>query len=515
MGFPDELQVAFEKTYGQPVLKITPELGKPDHRKITVGAIFSGGQAPGGHNVISGLFDKLSALNPGNTLLGFRGGPDGLLKNDCFEITSDVIDLYRNMGGFDLLGSGRTKIDDETKFVACEQTVATRGLDVLIIIGGDDSNTNACVLAERFLRKGIPCSVIGVPKTIDRDLISKAGIETSFGFDSATKVYSVLIANICRDCLSAKKYWHFIRLMGRSASHITLECALQTCPNITLIGEEVAAKKMSLQACVKQCADVIQARMDAGKNFGVALVPEGLVEFIPGVGELIQKLSDVLATLGPAVAATPAQVAELLADDAEMCALFKYLPPGIQAQLLLDRDPHGNVQVSRIETEKLFTELIAKELAARDTTYRSRFSALTHFFGYEGRCVAPSNFDATYCYCLGMVAAILGTARRSGYMACCTGLALPPTQWTPCGIPITSLMTVERRHGKAVPVIEKQLVDLTGRPLRALLDSRDAWAAGEHYRNPGPIQYYSGADDEALRAISDRPTLSLMLENAE
>lgn len=518
MDCKESIAKLFPHTYGQDVLRMEVSDEDRQYEPINVGVIFSGGQAPGGHNVISGLFDRLKQFNGASRLIGFRKGPDGLIKNDAMEITKEIVDQYRNTGGFNMLTSGRTKIETEADFQAVEKTVAANNLNALVIIGGDDSNTNAALIAEHFLDKKIPCNVFGIPKTIDRDLMSPKGLETSFGFDSATKVYAEMIANICRDCLSAVKYWHFIRLMGRSASHITLECALQTHPNITLIGEQIQRDGIKLPELVKQIAAVITSRIDKGKNYGICLVPEGLIEFVPGISELIRSLSDVLAQNKGKGLDTSDHVAisELLNE--EQRKLFMYLPSSIRSQLLLDRDPHGNVMVSQIETEKLLIELLKKELSQMESPngfkYSSRFTPLSHFMGYEGRCAAPSNFDASYCYSLGACGAVLCASRKlTGYMAVLTGLAdRDSSKWVPRALPITSLMTVEHRAGTDKPVIEKQLVNLEGKPYTFLKDHMKEWAEKDCFRDPGPIQHYYG-EDPLLRRVADRPALCLLLES--
>ena len=518
MDCKESIAKLFPHTYGQDMLRFEVSDEETKYDPINVGVIFSGGQAPGGHNVISGLFDRLKLFNSESRLIGFRKGPDGLIKNDAMEITSKLVDEYRNTGGFNMLTSGRTKIETEADFKAVEKTVELNKLDALVIIGGDDSNTNAALIAEHFLDKKIPCNVFGIPKTIDRDLMSPKGLETSFGFDSATKVYSEMIANICRDCLSAVKYWHFIRLMGRSASHITLECALQTHPNITLVGEQIQRDGIKLPELIKQIAAIIAQRIDNGKNYGVCLVPEGLIEFVPGISELIRSLSDVLAANKGKDLDTKdhESISKLL--NKEQSELFMYLPASIRSQLLLDRDPHGNVMVSQIETEKLLIELLKKELGQMTSPagfkYASRFTPLSHFMGYEGRCAAPTNFDASYCYSLGACGAVLCASKRcTGYMAVLTGLAdRDSSHWIPKALPITSLMTVERRAGADKPVIEKQLVDLEARPYLFLKEHMKEWAEKDCFRDPGPIQHYYG-DDKVLKSVADRPALCLLLEH--
>ncbi len=494
----EEIRRLFPNTYGMPVITLeqanqTTAQSEP----IAVGVILSGGQAPGGHNVISGLFDGLKRLNPKNRLYGFLGGPSGLIDGKYMELTADIIDEYRNTGGFDIIGSGRTKLEETWQFDNGIEVCKRLGISAIVIIGGDDSNTNACVLAEYYLQKQCGIQVIGCPKTIDGDL-KNAMIETSFGFDTACKVYSELIGNIQRDANSAKKYWHFIRLMGRSASHIALECALQTQPNICLISEEVEAKKMTLQLIVAQVADVIAARGNAGCNFGTVLIPEGIIEFIPEMRVLIQELNDLLAAGKGLDGLTPASA-----------ALYASLPEAIAKQLTMDRDPHGNVQVSLIETEKLLIEMVSKRLAEMkaEGKYTGKFSAQHHFFGYEGRCAVPSNFDADYCYSIGQTAIMLIAEGKTGYMALVRNLTKPAEEWIAGGVPITMMMNMERRNGKMKPVIQKALVDLNGRPFLYLDAHRSEWAdTTPTYVFPGPIQYY-GPDE-----VCNRPTKTLLLE---
>ena len=494
----EEIRRLFPNTYGMPVITLeqanqTTAQSEP----IAVGVILSGGQAPGGHNVISGLFDGLKRLNPKNRLYGFLGGPSGLIDGKYMELTADIIDEYRNTGGFDIIGSGRTKLEETWQFDNGIEVCKQLGISAIVIIGGDDSNTNACVLAEYYLQKQCGIQVIGCPKTIDGDL-KNAMIETSFGFDTACKVYSELIGNIQRDANSAKKYWHFIRLMGRSASHIALECALQTQPNICLISEEVEAKKMTLQQIVAQVADVIAARGNAGCNFGTVLIPEGIIEFIPEMRVLIQELNDLLAAGKGLDGLTPASA-----------ALYASLPEAIAKQLTMDRDPHGNVQVSLIETEKLLIEMVSKRLAEMkaEGKYTGKFSAQHHFFGYEGRCAVPSNFDADYCYSIGQTAIMLIAEGKTGYMALVRNLTKPAEEWIAGGVPITMMMNMERRNGKMKPVIQKALVDLNGRPFLYLDAHRAEWAdTTPTYVFPGPIQYY-GPDE-----VCNRPTKTLLLE---
>ncbi|NOY80597.1 MAG: diphosphate--fructose-6-phosphate 1-phosphotransferase [Kiritimatiellaeota bacterium] len=500
----------FPNTYGLPVVTFEPDV-KRTTTALTVGVILSGGQAPGGHNVIAGILDGLEALNPDNRLLGFLGGPSGLIEDRCIRIAPDLAALYRNTGGFDMIRSGRTKVETEEQFRAVAQTCRNRGLNALVVIGGDDSNTNACLLAEDFLQNNIDVQVIGCPKTIDGDL-KNAQIEASFGFATATRVYSELIGNIERDANSAQKYWHFIRLMGRSASHITLECALQTHPNVAVISEEVAAEGLTLRELAEGIAAVVRDRAAAGMNFGVVLIPEGLIEFVPEIKTLIGELSDLLAAnagLFKSLSSTDEQLQFINSKlGRESSQAFSSLPHNIQLQLLMDRDPHGNVQVSRIETEKLLVDMVKAVLREwrGAGTYSGKFSAQTHFFGYEGRCAPPCNFDADYCYSLGYTAAALIAAGKTGYMAAVRGLAGPAAQWTAGGVPLTMMMNMERRHGEDRPVIRKALVDLGGKPFAEFANRRSEWAAGNCYLYPGPIQYFGASE------LCDRPPLTLELE---
>lgn len=510
-----EIEKLFPNTYGMPVIEFTQgKAGDIENLPMNVGVILSGGQAPGGHNVICGMFDALKRLNPESKLYGFLGGPSGLIEGKYAELTKDVIDEYRNTGGFDIIGSGRTKLEETWQFDNGIEVCNKLGIKAIVIIGGDDSNTNACVLAEYYLQKGCGIQVIGCPKTIDGDLKNKM-IETSFGFDTACKVYSELIGNIQRDANSAKKYWHFIRLMGRSASHIALECALQSQPNICLISEEVEAKNMTLNDVVEQIVEVIVDRANAGLNFGSILIPEGLIEFIPAMRVLIQELNDMLAQ--------NEDFASLEGDDAKReyvksmlspasCELYRSLPKGIARQLTLDRDPHGNVLVSQIETEKLLIEMVGKRLAQLKAAgvYKGKFAALNHFFGYEGRCAIPSNFDADYCYSLGVTATHLIAAGKTGYMSIVRNLTKPAAEWIAGGVPITMMMNMERRNGKMKPVIQKALVDLNGKPFKYFAAHRAEWADPNlSYIYPGPIQYYGPSE------VCDQPTRTLMLEHQE
>ncbi|MCX7775703.1 MAG: diphosphate--fructose-6-phosphate 1-phosphotransferase [Spirochaetaceae bacterium] len=508
----DALKRLFPNSYGKPAVKFvkasTPFVYKP----LVVGVILSGGPAAGGHNVIAGLFDGLRKAHAESRLIGFKGGPGGLIDGKYIEITAELVDHYRNTGGFDIIGSGRTKIETPEQFEKSLATATALGLDGLVVIGGDDSNTNAALLSEYFIQQGHPITVVGVPKTIDGDL-KNDWIETSFGFDTAVKTYSELIGNICRDAASGKKYWHFIKLMGRSASHIALECAFQTRPNVALISEEVEARRMSLSQVVAMITSSIAARAAHGENFGVVLVPEGLIEFIPEIKALIAEINDIIAThaatyetLGRGEAQR-SFIREHLSQDA--ARLFESLPESIQTQLCWDRDPHGNVQVSRIETEKLLVEMVSRELKAMKDAglYTGKFDYQTHFFGYEGRCAFPSNFDADYCYSLGMSACILLLNGLTGYIAALRNLTAPAREWIPGGIPLVSMMNLEKRHGKEKPVIKKALVNLEGRPFKTFASIRDKWALSSDYRIPGSIQYFGPP------SITDLPTITLQLEH--
>ena len=505
----EEIKALFPNTYGMPLVEFVP--GETENAKeMNVGIILSGGQAPGGHNVISGLFDQVRKLNPNNKLYGFLMGPGGLVDHDYVEITEELLKDYRNTGGFDLIGSGRTKLEKEEQFEKGLEIIRQLNINAIVIIGGDDSNTNACVLAEYYAAKNYGVQVIGCPKTIDGDL-KNSQIETSFGFDTATKTYSEVIGNIERDCNSARKYWHFIKLMGRSASHIALECALQTQPNICLISEEIEAKDQTLNDIIENIAEVVAYRASQGNNFGVVLIPEGLVEFIPAIGRLIQELNDLLAAHGADYADLDkdAQRAYILAHlTEENRATFETLPEGVARQLSLDRDPHGNVQVSLIETEKLISDMVGAKLAQwkKEGKYNGKFSALHHFFGYEGRCAAPSNFDADYCYALGTSAALLIASGKTGYMAIVKNTTARTDEWKAGGVPITMMMNMERRNGEMKPVIRKALVELEGKPFKAFVAQRDQWAKETCYVYPGPIQYWGPAE------VCDQPTKTLELE---
>ncbi|WP_019967261.1 diphosphate--fructose-6-phosphate 1-phosphotransferase [Segatella maculosa] len=505
----EEIKMLFPNTYGMPLIEFIPG-EEANNKKINIGVILSGGQAPGGHNVISGLFDAVKKLNSENRLYGFLMGPGGLVDHNYIEITADFIDQYRNTGGFDMIGSGRTKLEKEDQFEKGLQIIRELNISAVVIIGGDDSNTNACVLAEYYAAKKYGVQVIGCPKTIDGDLKNDQ-IETSFGFDTATKTYSELIGNIERDCNSARKYWHFVKLMGRSASHIALECALQTQPNICLISEEIEAKDMTLNEVVENIAEAVAYRAAQGNNFGVVLIPEGLIEFIPAIGRLIQELNDLLAAHGTDYKDLDkeAQHKYILAHlSKENAATFETLPEGVARQLSLDRDPHGNVQVSLIETEKLLSEMVAAKLEqwAKEGKFKGNFAAQHHFFGYEGRCAAPSNFDADYCYALGTSAAQLVANGKTGYMAIVKNTTAKTDEWRAGGVPITMMMNMERRNGEMKPVIRKALVELDGKPFKSFAAKRDGWAKNTEYIYPGPIQYWGPTE------VCDQPTKTLILE---
>ena len=508
----EAIQKLFPNTYGMPLIKF--EAGEAVKLPaMNVGVILSGGQAPGGHNVISGLFDGIKALNPDSKLYGFILGPGGLVDHNYMELTSDIIDEYRNTGGFDIIGSGRTKLEKEDQFEKGLEILKELGIKALVIIGGDDSNTNACVLAEYYAAKKAGVQVIGCPKTIDGDLKNEM-IETSFGFDTACKVYSEVIGNIQRDCNSARKYWHFIKLMGRSASHIALECALQVQPNVCIISEEVEAKDMSLDDVVTYIAQVVADRAAQDNNFGTVLIPEGLVEFIPAMKRLIAELNDFLATNAEEFS----QIKKSHQRDyiirklsPENSAIYASLPEGVARQLTLDRDPHGNVQVSLIETEKLLSEMVATKLATwkAEGKYVGKFAAQHHFFGYEGRCAAPSNYDADYCYSLGYTASMLIANGKTGYMSSVRNTTAPAEEWIAGGVPITMMMNMERRHGEMKPVIQKALVKLDGAPFKTFAAMRDQWAMTTDYVYPGPIQYFGPTE------VCDQPTKTLQLEQAK
>ena len=509
----EAIQQLFPNTYGLPKLVFETSSEAAAAQPLNAGVILSGGQAPGGHNVIAGIFDGIKKIHPDSRLYGFLMGPDGLVKHNYIELTPEIIDEYRNTGGFDIIGSGRTKLEEKEQFDKGLEVLKKLDIRALVIIGGDDSNTNAAVLAEYYKAIGAPVQVIGCPKTIDGDLKNEQ-IETSFGFDTATKVYSEVIGNIQRDCNSARKYWHFIKLMGRSASHIALECALQVQPNVAIISEEVEAKHLTLDNVVTYIAEVVAQRAAAGENFGTVLIPEGLIEFVPAMKALIAELNDYLAHHEAefrTVAAADQRayiISKLSKDNSE---LYASLPATVARQLTLDRDPHGNVQVSLIETEKLLAEMVGTKLAAwkAEGRYTGKFSPLTHFFGYEGRCAMPSNFDADYCYALGRTAACLIASGVTGYMSSVQNLTAPASEWIAGGIPTTMMMNMERRHGEMKPVIQKALVDLEGKPFAFFAAHREEWAKNTSYIYPGPIQFYGAPE------LCDQPSRTLALEQAK
>ena len=507
VGDQEEIKKLFPNTYGMPLVEFVP--GEEANTKVmNVGVILSGGQAPGGHNVITGLFDAIKKLNPENRLYGFILGPGGLVDHNYMEITKEIADEYRNTGGFDMIGSGRTKLEKVEQFEKGLEIIRQLDIKAVVIIGGDDSNTNACVLAEYYAAKQYGVQVIGCPKTIDGDLKNDQ-IETSFGFDTACKTYSELIGNIERDCNSARKYWHFIKVMGRSASHLALECALQTQPNICLISEEVEAKNMSLNDVVSYIANAVAVRAADGNNFGTVIIPEGLIEFIPAIKKLIAQLNDVLALPEVKDMGRSEQIDFAKSHlTEENLAVFNSLPTGVARQLALDRDPHGNVQVSLIETEKLLSTMVAQKLEKmkKEGTYKGKFATQHHFFGYEGRCAAPSNFDADYCYALGTSAAQRIAAGKTGYMAIVKNTTAPSDEWVAGGVPITMMMNMERRNGEMKPVIRKALVELDGAPFKEFASKRDEWARETSYIYPGPIQYWGPS------SVCDRPTMTLALE---
>ncbi|HRF68896.1 MAG TPA: diphosphate--fructose-6-phosphate 1-phosphotransferase [Muribaculum sp.] len=507
----DDIKNLFPNTYGLPEIHFEKEANPAKGTPVNVGVILSGGQAPGGHNVISGLFDGIKKVHRDSRLYGFLMGPGGFVDHQYMELTADIIDEFRNTGGFDIIGSGRTKLETKAQFDKGLEILKQLDIKALVIIGGDDSNTNAAILAEYYKSINAGVQVIGCPKTIDGDLKNEV-IETSFGFDTATKVYSEVIGNIQRDCNSSKKYWHFIKLMGRSASHIALECALQCQPNVCIISEEVEAKKQTLNDIVNSIADTVAARAANGNNFGTVLIPEGLIEFIPAMKVLIAELNELLAVNAEEFASIDrANQLSWIVDrlSAENAAIFNSLPEGVARQLCLDRDPHGNVQVSLIETEKLLGEMVARRLndMKAEGRYVGKFASLYHFFGYEGRCADPSNFDADYCYALGFNAACLINAGVTGYMSSVRGLTNPSVQWTTGGIPITMMMNMERRHGAMKPVIQKALVSLDGAPFKKFAACRDAWAVNTDFVYPGPIQYFGPA------SVCDQPSLTLKYEH--
>lgn len=508
----EKIKALFPNTYGKKEITFVKGKNTSPAKKQVVGVILSGGQAPGGHNVVCGLYDALKATDPENALLGFKNGPSGLLDDDYLTFDDAYIDRFRNTGGFDIIGSGRTKLETEEQFAVAAQVCKKHGITAIVIIGGDDSNTNAAVLAEYFAAHNTGVQVIGCPKTIDGDLKNE-DIECSFGFDTATKTYSELIGNIERDANSAKKYWHFIKVMGRSASHVALECALETQPNICLISEEVAAKKMSLSQIADYIADSVEKRAEKGMNFGVAIIPEGVVEFVPEFSSLIAEINELLAGSKADAFNGLATWKEKYAFierglSKESMAVFAILPESIQQQLFLERDPHGNVQVSLIESEKLFSALVKDKLAQRKKagTYKGKFSPLHHFFGYEGRCAFPSNFDADYCYSLGYNAFMLIQYGYNGYLSKVSNLSKPAEEWVAGGMPITKMMNMERRHGEDKPVIKKALVELDGKPFRYFAAHRDQWAVETDYTYPGAIQYFGPAE------VCDLTTRTLALE---
>ncbi len=507
----EALKALFPNTYGLPKVSFGKGTNKDVAKKVNVGVILSGGQAPGGHNVICGLYDALKKANPENQLYGFLGGPSGILEDKYMVMTDELIDQYRNTGGFDIIGSGRTKLETKEQFAVCTKVCREHSINAIVIIGGDDSNTNAAVLAEYFRANNEPVCVVGCPKTIDGDLKNES-IETSFGFDTATKTYSELIGNIERDANSARKYWHFIRLMGRSASHIALECAMQTQPNICLVGEEVEAKNQSVEDITNYIADIVAKRAGKGLNFGVCLVPEGLIEFIPSLKVLIAEINDLLAKTEAQFNALETSADKISFVEQRLStsskSVFDSLPVEIKAQLLADRDPHGNVQVSKIETEKLLIQTVGARLAQmkKEGKYNGKFNSQNHFFGYEGRCAFPSNFDSDYCYSLGYNAFFLVNANLTGYLSSVTNLEKPADQWQAGGIPITMMMNMEQRHGEKKPVIKKALVELDGKPFKYFESNREQWALETCFTFPGAIQYFGPSE------VCDQTTMTLALE---
>lgn len=511
----EKIKALFPNTYGKKEITFRKGANTSVAKKQVVGVILSGGQAPGGHNVICGLYDALKATNPENVLYGFKNGPSGLIEDDYLVFDDEYINAYRNTGGFDIIGSGRTKLETQEQFAIAAEVCKKHGITAIVIIGGDDSNTNAAVLAEYFAANNTGVQVIGCPKTIDGDLKNE-DIECSFGFDTAAKTYSEVIGNIERDANSAKKYWHFIKVMGRSASHVALECALETQPNICLISEEVAAKKMSLSQIADYIADSVAKRAAKGMNFGVAIIPEGVVEFVPEFSALIAEINELLAgSKADAFNALPTWKEKYAFIEnglsKESMAVFAILPEGIQQQLFLERDPHGNVQVSLIESEKLFSALVADKLAERKAagTYNGKFNALHHFFGYEGRCAFPSNFDSDYCYSLGYNAFMLIQYGYNGYLSKVSNLSKPAAEWVAGGMPITKMMNMERRHGEDKPVIRKALVELDSKPFKYFEAHREEWSENTCYVYPGAIQYYGPAE------VCDITTKTLALEKGE
>ena len=511
----EKIKALFPNTYGKKEITFAKGQNTSEAKKQIVGVILSGGQAPGGHNVVCGLYDALKATNKENELYGFKGGPSGLIEDNYIVLTDEYVDQFRNTGGFDIIGSGRTKLETNEQFAIAAEVCKKHGITAIVIIGGDDSNTNAGILAEYFAANNTGVQVIGCPKTIDGDLKNE-DIECSFGFDTATKTYSEIIGNIARDCNSAKKYWHFIKVMGRSASHVALECALETQPNICLISEEVAAKKMSLSAIADYIAESVEARAAKGMNFGIAVIPEGVVEFVPEFSVLIQEINELLAgSKADEFNALPTWEAKYAFIEKgltkESMEVFAILPQAIQQQLFLERDPHGNVQVSLIESEKLFSALVADKLAARKAagTYKGKFSTLHHFLGYEGRCAFPSNFDSDYCYSLGYNAFMLIQYGYNGYLSKVSNLSAPANEWVAGGMPITKMMNIERRHGEDKPVIKKALVELDGAPFKYFEAHREEWALETCFKYPGAIQYYGPSE------VCDITTVTLALEQAK
>ena len=511
VGDQEEIKKLFPNTYGMPLVEFVPSDEKKEYAPMNIGIILSGGQAPGGHNVICGLYDELKKQNPANKLYGFLMGPGGLVDHKYIELTDAIIDDYRNTGGFDMIGSGRTKLEEVDQFESGLKIIRELGIKAIVIIGGDDSNTNACVLAEYYAAKNYGVQVIGCPKTIDGDLKNDQ-IESSFGFDTACKTYSEVIGNIQRDANSARKYWHFIKLMGRSASHIALECALQCQPNVCIISEEVEEKNQTLDDIVTYIAEIVAKRAANGNNFGTVLIPEGLIEFIPAMKKLIAELNDLLSTPEAASVSAADQRSWILGKlSKENAAIYESLPEGVAKQLTMERDPHGNVQVSLIETEKLLSEMVAVKLAAwkKEGKFVGKFAAQHHFFGYEGRCAAPSNYDADYCYALGTSAAQLVANGKTGYMAIVKNTTAPAEQWVAGGVPITMMMNMERRNGKMKPVIKKALVRLDGAPFKKFAAHRAEWAENTCFVYPGPIQYWGPTE------VCDQCTKTLALEQGK
>ena len=509
----EEIKALFKNTYGKPTITFQTSTESTPSEVRNVGVILSGGQAPGGHNVIAGLYDALKQANSNNNLYGFLGGPSGIIEGKYVEFNDEFINDYRNTGGFDIIGSGRTKLETEEQFKSALEVCKNLNISAVVIIGGDDSNTNAALLAEWFVANNANIQVIGCPKTIDGDLKNEQ-IEISFGFDTATKTYGELIGNIERDANSAKKYWHFVKIMGRSASHVALEAALQTQPNITLISEEVEQKKMSLSSIIDYMTDIVVRRSEMGKNFGIAVIPEGLIEFVPELKTMIANLNDIMPTLEKDSKYTSGSDAEKIAIientlSSENASVFKSLPALIKSQLLMDRDPHGNVQVSKIETEKLLISMIEEKLAGlkKEGKYSGKFSTQSHFFGYEGRCAFPSNFDADYCYSLGFNAFALINFGLTGYLSSVRNLTEPANDWVAGGVPLTMMMNMERRHGEMKPVIKKALVELDGPVFKKLEANREDWALNDRYLFPGAIQYFGPS------SVCDITTVTLQLES--